>query len=325
MARWSPIPLRLIVGYGFMQHGFAKLSRGPDAFAAILQAMGVPAPHIMAWLTILTELLGGVAVLLGAFVTIVSVPSPSVDFLAVNMRKDYLLDKRVRQAMLYAIDREAIVKAIHQGEAQVVNQTIIGPDWMGMPDLNMYKFDPNKSWELLKAANWDSSRALQTLYVPGTKERDAYMPIIQQQFKEVGITMEIVPSEAAEATRRAVRAWGLEVLCQDEREYSGSLTAVLMPEGHNADTFRKVVLENFDMSLGNGLGKVTEFEYSTSTNLMLAAAAEGTPPSLATAEQAAQSAREQAAAERKAARESGVLVQTGSRPAGSPSVCTGAG
>jgi putative oxidoreductase len=45
MARWSPIPLRLIVGYGFMQHGFSKLSRGPDAFAAILQAMGVPDPH----------------------------------------------------------------------------------------------------------------------------------------------------------------------------------------------------------------------------------------------------------------------------------------
>ena len=78
LARWSPIPLRLIVGYGFMQHGFAKLSGGPDAFVAILQAMGVPAPHFMAWLTILTELLGGLAVLLGAFVTIVSVPMMAV-------------------------------------------------------------------------------------------------------------------------------------------------------------------------------------------------------------------------------------------------------
>ena len=82
MARWSPIPLRLIVGYGFMQHGFAKLSRGPDSFAAILQGMGVPAPHLMAWLTILTELLGGFAVLLGAFVTIVSVPMTAVLLMA---------------------------------------------------------------------------------------------------------------------------------------------------------------------------------------------------------------------------------------------------
>jgi putative oxidoreductase len=74
LARWAPIPIRLIVGCGFMQHGFAKLSRGPDAFAAILQALGVPAPHFMAWVSILTELLGGLAVLLGVLVTLASVP-----------------------------------------------------------------------------------------------------------------------------------------------------------------------------------------------------------------------------------------------------------
>jgi alanine-glyoxylate transaminase / serine-glyoxylate transaminase / serine-pyruvate transaminase len=59
-----------------------------------------------------------------------------------------------------------------------------------------------------------------------------------------------------EATRRAVGAWGLETLCAEPREYSNSLTAVLMPDGHDADAFRAVVLEHFDMSLGNGLGKV---------------------------------------------------------------------
>ena len=78
VAVWAPIPLRLIVGYGFMEHGFAKLSRGPDAFAAILHTMGVPAPHLMAWLTILTELIGGLAVLLGAFVPLVSLPMSAV-------------------------------------------------------------------------------------------------------------------------------------------------------------------------------------------------------------------------------------------------------
>ena len=85
---WSPIPLRLIVGYGFMQHGFSKLSRGPDEFVAILHAMGVPHPHFMAWLTILTELLGGLAVLLGAFVRIVSMPMVAV--LLVAMFKVHL-------------------------------------------------------------------------------------------------------------------------------------------------------------------------------------------------------------------------------------------
>jgi len=61
----------------------------------------------------------------------------------------------------------------------------------------------------------------------------------------------------AEATRRAVRAWGLEILCADPAEYSSSLTAIVMPEGHNADAFRKIVLEKYDMSLGQGLGKLS--------------------------------------------------------------------
>ena len=60
----------------------------------------------------------------------------------------------------------------------------------------------------------------------------------------------------AEATRRAVNAWGLEVLCRKPEEYSSSLTAVLLPDGHDSDAFRQVVLDNFDMSLGSGLGKV---------------------------------------------------------------------
>ena len=62
----------------------------------------------------------------------------------------------------------------------------------------------------------------------------------------------------AEATRKAVRAWGLEILCADPVEYSSSLTAVMMPEGHSGDAFRKTVLDHFDMSLGNGLGKVAD-------------------------------------------------------------------
>ncbi len=60
----------------------------------------------------------------------------------------------------------------------------------------------------------------------------------------------------AAATRAAVRAWGLEILCQDTREYSPVLTGVIMPEGHDADHLRAVILENFDMSLGQGLAKV---------------------------------------------------------------------
>ena len=62
----------------------------------------------------------------------------------------------------------------------------------------------------------------------------------------------------AEATRRAVRAWGLEVLCRRPDEYSSSLTAVRVPEGHSADALRRAILETFDMSLGNGLGRLAD-------------------------------------------------------------------
>jgi putative oxidoreductase len=83
LARWAPIPLRLIVGYGFMEHGYAKLARGPEVFAGILAALGVPEPHFMAGATIAVELIGGLAVILGAFVPLVSVPMAAVLLVAI--------------------------------------------------------------------------------------------------------------------------------------------------------------------------------------------------------------------------------------------------
>lgn len=77
-ARWAPLALRLVVGFGFLQHGFAKVFRGPDAFAGILRVIGLPDPHLMAWLTIGIEIFGGLAVLLGAFIRLASAPLAAV-------------------------------------------------------------------------------------------------------------------------------------------------------------------------------------------------------------------------------------------------------
>ena len=66
--------MRLVAGLGFCQHGWAKLVRGPDAFIAILHAMGLPFAPVLGWATIVVELLGGLAVLVGAFVALASVP-----------------------------------------------------------------------------------------------------------------------------------------------------------------------------------------------------------------------------------------------------------
>jgi len=82
-ALWAPIPLRLITGYGFMEHGYAKLTRGPDAFIQILHALAVPFPVLMGWATILVELLGGAAVLFGAFLVPASVPMAVVLLVAI--------------------------------------------------------------------------------------------------------------------------------------------------------------------------------------------------------------------------------------------------
>lgn len=71
---WALLPLRLIVGFGFITHGFAKWERSPENFGTLLHQLGVPLPIAIAWIVTLLELLGGLAILVGAFVAIVSLP-----------------------------------------------------------------------------------------------------------------------------------------------------------------------------------------------------------------------------------------------------------
>lgn len=76
--RWTLLPLRLVIGFGFAAHGYAKLARGPESFAAIIAAMGIPAPGLVAWSTSLLELLGGGFLILGAAVVPLSLPLGAV-------------------------------------------------------------------------------------------------------------------------------------------------------------------------------------------------------------------------------------------------------
>ena len=78
MQRYASLPLRATAGGGFIQHGWAKISKGPVAFAAILESLHIPYPHLSAYLTISVELLGGAALLLGAFIAWASIPTIAV-------------------------------------------------------------------------------------------------------------------------------------------------------------------------------------------------------------------------------------------------------
>ena len=76
--QWAVVCLRMVVGFGFVMHGYAKLTNGPGHFVSNLQVLGVPAPELMGWATIIVELLGGLALMIGAYVSVVSLPLAAI-------------------------------------------------------------------------------------------------------------------------------------------------------------------------------------------------------------------------------------------------------
>ncbi len=107
-------------------------------------------------------------------------------------------------------------------------------------------------WEAMLAANKQGVFP----YTPATNLLYGLREAIHMLLEEGLDAVFARHARLAEATRRAVRAWNLEILCRNPVEYSNSLTAVVMPEGHDADELRRVILERFNLSLGNGLGKL---------------------------------------------------------------------
>jgi hypothetical protein len=90
-AAWYALPLRLIIGFGLVQHGYAKLERGPEAFIDILQAMGLPAPFLLAWSTIVVELVTGLMILTGALIPLATIPR-SLFFLSRFLQSIFRMD-----------------------------------------------------------------------------------------------------------------------------------------------------------------------------------------------------------------------------------------
>lgn len=117
--------------------------------------------------------------------------------MSINHGKERFQDMRVRQAMMYAIDRQGLIDVLLEGYGDQVTVGYYTP-WALPSDLNEYPYDPDRARELLAEAGWDSSEPVEIQWIPGTRDRDAAVPIIQEQWNAVGITTEIVNVEVAE-------------------------------------------------------------------------------------------------------------------------------
>jgi alanine-glyoxylate transaminase/serine-glyoxylate transaminase/serine-pyruvate transaminase len=172
---------------------------------------------------------------------------------------------------LYLVDTISSLGSIdYRHDEWKVDVTVAGsqkglmlPPGLSFNAVSAKAIEASKSSKMTKSFwSWDEMIAANSTgyfpYTPATNLLYGLREALDMLFEEGLDNVFTRHDHFAEATRRAVQAWGLEVLCLEPSEYSSALTAVLMPEGHSADAFRKVVLERFNMSLGNGLNKVAD-------------------------------------------------------------------
>ena len=180
------------------------------------------------------------------------------------------IDRSGHPALLMVDTISSLASIDYRHDEWKVDVTVAGsqkglmlPPGLSFNAISDKAIEVSKSSKLLKSYwAWDDMLAVNaTGYFPYTQAtnllyglREAIDMLLEEGLDNVFARHD----RMAEATRRAVQSWGLEVLCLEPKEFSSALTAVLMPEGHSADAFRKVVLENFNMSLGNGLSKVAD-------------------------------------------------------------------
>lgn len=135
------------------------------------------------------------------------------------------------------------------------------PPGLSFAAISQKAIDASKTAQLPKSYfAWDDMLAMNsTGYFPYTPATGLLYGLAEaiDMINEEGLENVFARHERlAEATRRAVIGWGLEIQCRDPKYYSPAVTTIVMPEGHNADNFRKIVLDNFNMSLGTGLNKI---------------------------------------------------------------------
>ncbi len=180
------------------------------------------------------------------------------------------IDRSGHPALLMVDTISSLASIDYRHDEWKVDVTVAGsqkglmlPPGLSFNAISDKAIEASKSSKLLKSYwAWDDMLTVNATgyfpYTPATNLLYGLREAIDMLLEEGLDNVFARHDRMAEATRRAVQSWGLEVLCLEPKEFSSALTAVLMPEGHSADAFRKVVLENFNMSLGNGLSKVAD-------------------------------------------------------------------
>jgi len=177
---------------------------------------------------------------------------------------------RARHPALYMVDTISSLASIdYRHDAWKVDVTVAGsqkglmlPPGLGFNAVSKKALAASKTARLSRSY-WDWEAMLDTgrtgffPYTPATNLLFGLREALTMLLDEEGLPAVFHRhARHAEATRRGVAGWGLEVLCADPREHSNSLTAILVPAGFDADRLREIILEAFDMSLGTGLGKL---------------------------------------------------------------------
>lgn len=136
-----------------------------------------------------------------------SAPSLMSQFIVPNIQRPAFSDKRVRQALIYALDRESMLREILRGQGTIINSPLFGWEWdEGEPEgLNPYPYDPDQARQLLAEANWDgSAHQITSHFIPGDPVTESLLNIIQQQYREVGVNFELMAVDVPDYTNRVI-------------------------------------------------------------------------------------------------------------------------
>lgn len=125
------------------------------------------------------------------------VPTLGVGIFQTAIMNERLTDKRVRQAFMYGVDRRALMDVVLKGQGEIVNTSVIGPEWADYDDLNEYPYEPDTARQLLADAGWDASQAVELIWPQGFQAIELSAPVFQQQMAEIGMEITLTPMEEA--------------------------------------------------------------------------------------------------------------------------------